>query len=1124
MKKRWIATMLLAAMLLILLPITPAQAVSQEDDLDLEDQIMRCVTEAVDDYAASVYKENSSVNMFLDFGFFASLSNEPEMTVKKNSPLVSTAFNAELTKEAMRQVLTKSIVIAQDLNLEAMHVRSGPSWYTFQDSFSAIAYRGTEKDSAMRIGSLLTMKGLYGTTTVPVEQNANDKMMQLCVGSMNMYFTLRRTEVTADEMVYDVEVEITDYFDFSTDEYKAAEKLGYEVTVDRILGIIGAGLSKLFLNNFEWSFTDHFEVRVPYQCSHTAGSYSWSFDKENSALNNITDGGHLENEATMLEYTATTTGTVTPYFKLEQPVVLDHNEPWVVEYTTKPASSFALSALNSNSYSNMPALYQYSYYNTWIYRYEYIQLIDEKEGLAQGIPSKDWYTTTTHYMGAQPKGEYKYSSKYLLTYRLENRPNSDGSNMIWLSIYNETLGETVYGPVPMDDYWTLHKGEKTRSLVSEESDVISGHDILINYIGNKTARLTATQLDLTIWEKGQDAENQSTMETYYRAPTCTEDGGNVHECSRCGYSYITEREQATGHSFGTYTYDNNATCVTDGTNSAACTECGVKDSVVAEGTALGHVPGVLEGKEPTCTATGLTEGSICTRCNKVLTVQKTVDALGHSWQEATCKSKKTCTVCGKTTGKLGDHRAVVIPGVEPTCIDPGWTEGSQCADCGKTLVARQPISPTWDHDYTEATCENPSVCTKCGLANGRALGHVIELIPGTAPTCTEGGISEGSYCTRCNQVLTEQQLLEPLGHDWQEADCENPEICANCGETQGQAHDHTPVTVTGTEATCTQTGLTDGVACADCGKTVKPQTMISALGHSYSEATCEAAATCADCGDVQGEALGHRSQTVLGSAATCTTAGLTDGAVCTACEQVLTAQEKIPAAGHTFGETTCQAPATCTVCSATEGEPLEHDVVEDAAVAATCARTGLTKGSHCAVCEEVLVEQQTVARTDAHIDEDESGKCDLCGAEMTVEEVPEEEDPKEEDPEEEDPEEEEAPANNTGSKNKNKTANNTDPQPTEAVEEVVTEDVMVDCVLMAPAEAPVADSAAPEVDTTPADVPAEDGTAEVPVADAVVEADIVEKGGSFWWIPVVIAEIAAAAAAVILIARKKRDE
>lgn len=54
---------------------------------------------------------------------------------------------------------------------------------------------------------------------------------------------------------------------------------------------------------------------------------------------------------------------------------------------------------------------------------------------------------------------------------------------------------------------------------------------------------------------------------------------------------------------------------------------------------------------------------------------------------------------------------------------------------------------------------------------------------------------------------------------------------------------------------------------------------------------------------------------------------------------------------------------TCSKCGSTRTEEIEakgHTAVTDAAVAATCTETGLTEGSHCSVCDVVLVEQTVI--------------------------------------------------------------------------------------------------------------------------------------------------------------------
>lgn len=74
-------------------------------------------------------------------------------------------------------------------------------------------------------------------------------------------------------------------------------------------------------------------------------------------------------------------------------------------------------------------------------------------------------------------------------------------------------------------------------------------------------------------------------------------------------------------------------------------------------------------------------------------------------------------------------------------------------------------------------------------------------------------------------------------HVWEDATCEEPKTCSECGETEGKA-----------------------------------------LGHEWKDATCEAPKTCEACGETEGEALGHQLsftfnldnyQKMTGTCATC---------------------------------------------------------------------------------------------------------------------------------------------------------------------------------------------------------------------------------------------------------------
>ena len=93
--------------------------------------------------------------------------------------------------------------------------------------------------------------------------------------------------------------------------------------------------------------------------------------------------------------------------------------------------------------------------------------------------------------------------------------------------------------------------------------------------------------------------------------------------------------------------------------------------------------------------------------------------------------------------------------------------------------------------------------------------------------------------------------------------------------------------------------------CPDCGETEG-----EALGHVWMAATCEEPKTCEQCGETQGEAKGHDM----------TTATCTESEHCTRCDLV-TAE----ALGHDWQEATTEVPKTCATCSETEGERIVTD-------------------------------------------------------------------------------------------------------------------------------------------------------------------------------------------------------
>ena len=86
---------------------------------------------------------------------------------------------------------------------------------------------------------------------------------------------------------------------------------------------------------------------------------------------------------------------------------------------------------------------------------------------------------------------------------------------------------------------------------------------------------------------------------------------------------------------------------------------------------------------------------------------------------------------------------------------------------------------------------------------------------------------------------------------------------------------------------------------------------------------------------------------------------------------------------HTGGTATCTHKAVCSVCGMKYGELAEHTEVEIPAVEATCTQSGMTAGSKCSVCGEILVAPEEIAPL-GHVDENDDELCDRCGFDMSI--------------------------------------------------------------------------------------------------------------------------------------------
>ena len=433
-----------------------------------------------------------------------------------------------------------------------------------------------------------------------------------------------------------------------------------------------------------------------------------------------------------------------------------------------------------------------------------------------------------------------------------------------------------------------------------------------------------------------------------------------------------------------------------------------------------------EGKAPSCTENGISEGLFCKVCNCDLTGEA-LEATGHSYT-VTESFDGSCTEAPFEvyTCRCGDSYTVYqsyLKGhsyeaeiVEPTCKKAGYSINT-CSVCGESSVSDF-TSPTGhrlfirkDESYCEGHGTYTYYCISCEYTEYITI-DASELETKTVAvegTCTEGG-SVSEVCVLCSATVS-TEILSPKGHTYSDewtVDKTASETeagvksrhCLYCDartditeiEFAGCLHENTSI-INKKEPTCSEEGYTGDTVCV-CGETVVFGEVLPETGkHTGGTANCKDKAICESCSKAYGDIDSENHKNIVTDkavAATCSAGGLTEGMHCDACGVIIVKQTETEKLQHIYSSVVAAPDCTnggytiytCSACNDTyrddETSELGHDMSDFTVVEKpTCTEKGI-RISECSRCGHFITKEIAVTQ---HIFED--GFCTFCGKEKS---------------------------------------------------------------------------------------------------------------------------------------------
>ncbi|MBR3567237.1 MAG: leucine-rich repeat domain-containing protein [Salinivirgaceae bacterium] len=167
----------------------------------------------------------------------------------------------------------------------------------------------------------------------------------------------------------------------------------------------------------------------------------------------------------------------------------------------------------------------------------------------------------------------------------------------------------------------------------------------------------------------------------------------------------------------------------------------------------------------------------------------------------------------------------------------------------ETVVAK-PATGYHFANWSDGVTDNPRIYT---VSSDTAFTAIFEehnpvTDSAIAATCSAIGLTKGSHCGFCDEIIVKQDTIPMIEHT-AVADSAVAATCIATGLTEGKhcsvcgavivaqtetpMIEHTAVVDSAVAATCTKSGLTEGSHCSFCGVMLVKQTIVDALGHEF---------------------------------------------------------------------------------------------------------------------------------------------------------------------------------------------------------------------------------------------------------------------------------------------------